>query len=399
MKTIITTVGTSLFENYMNVEVGELLEDKSYVSIAREFKLLRDMRKNASEYDSEGVEEKKIKKHITTLWLDGVTKNSFKEWDLHTGYNEYASAEVFSILKIIDFLKSDVVVQLISTDTVLSHFASLLIRDFFKTNTTYKGFKIDIKFNPKLDIIKDLRVDNELYKDGLSNLVERLYEISNNFIWGQCVEDIVINMTGGYKGIIPHLTMFGQINEIRCFYTFENTDLLQIIPPIPLTIEESAFDKHYSDLLKIEFNELNLSKYSELYESLKGCFYLEENGNYYFNTLGDILWQRYKQKYFVFHCEDKIWNEISSQNNIRRIIASKFWDEGQRVSQTENKGGHLVFDDGKNGNRIFYFLDSGEIYLYKTFENHDNYELFINKEIDKHQIKQQSKLRKIKKYK
>ena len=74
MKTIITTVGTSLFENYMSseVKIAFKLEDEKHEDISGVLQTLKD--RIASAYNPKGIEEIKVKKFIKGLWLEDITK-------------------------------------------------------------------------------------------------------------------------------------------------------------------------------------------------------------------------------------------------------------------------------------------------------------------------------------
>ena len=63
------------------------------------------------------------------------------------------------------------------------------------------------------------------------------------------------------------------------------------------------------------------------------------------------------------------------------------------------KNGHLVFDDGNNQNRIFYFEEDSNIYIYKVFTDHSKYESYLNSssQLDKDKIKKESKSRRVEK--
>ena len=63
------------------------------------------------------------------------------------------------------------------------------------------------------------------------------------------------------------------------------------------------------------------------------------------------------------------------------------------------KNGHLVFDDGNNQNRIFYFEEDSNICIYKVFTDHSKYESYLNSssQLDKDKIKKESKSRRVEK--
>ncbi len=353
MKKIITTVGTSLFTKYndeKNETLNKDIKDESY-----------------SEYSA---------------WEDEIQE--IKEKLFPFAKIDNACAELTSIMKLKEKYE-DIEVYLIATDTI----ESILICEVLVEVLD------NVKFNPKYDVIDKLQVENyKDFKEGLSNLINRLYSISANYY-----DDVILNITGGYKAVIPYLTIFGQVNSIPLYYVFENSDSLISIPKIPLSIDEGLFDKYWKEFEKLTKDEI-VKKSSLNYDFLTNMESLLEIDNEFvaLNPLGTILWRRYREKFFIFYAPNEILEEIEKQSDIKRILETKFWQE-TRESKTERKDGHLVYDDGKNVNRIFYFSDDDIIYVYKTFNSgHDEYEKFINNtKVNKEEIKENSQTKKIEK--
>ena len=353
MKRIITTVGTSLFSNY---------NEKKNESLNREIK-----DEPYSEYDD---------------WQDEI--NEIKEKLIPFAREENSCAELTSINKIKEKY-GDIEVYLIATDTIESVLVCEILVEILE----------NVKFNPQYDVIKKLQVkEYKEFKEGLSNLINRLYGIASNYY-----DNLILNITGGYKVTISYLTIFGQVNSVPLYYIFENSGSLISIPKIPLSIDEKLFDNHWKEFEKLTKEEV-VEKSSLSYQFLTEMESLFEVDDTLvsLNPLGAILWQRYRDKFFVFYAPKEILDEIEKQSDIKRILESKFWQE-TRESKTEKKNGHLVYDDGKNVNRIFYFTDDKSIYIYKTFDSgHDEYEKYINNsKVDKEKIKETSVAQKIEK--
>lgn len=356
MKRVITTVGTSLITNY--------LENNN--DIQSHYNSIQN--KPYSKYNEEKKRVEKIKKSLLNF-----AKNS----------ND-SCAELTSINKLQEKY-GEIVVYLIATDTIESVLVCELLSEILE----------NIKFNPQHDVISDLQIEKyELFKEGLSNLINRLYGIASNYY-----DDLVLNMTGGYKAVIPYLTIFGQVNSIPLYYIFENSNSLISIPKIPISIEEELFDKYWKEfqqLSKDEIIEKNTLSYQFLTE-IESLLEIDDS-LVSLNPLGNILWKRYRDKFFIFYAPQNILEVIEKQSDISRILETKFWQE-TRESKTEQKDGHLVYDDGKNVNRIFYFVEDDAIYIYKTFNsNHDEYEKYINNaQVDKNKIKENAQVKKIEK--
>jgi len=353
MKKIITTVGTSLFTNY-NDEKSERLnkdiENQPY-----------------SEYKE---------------WEDEI--GEIKDKLLDFAKTENSCAELTSITKLQEKYE-EIEVYLIATDTIESVVVCEVLEEVLD----------NIKFNHQHNIIDKLQVENyKDFKDGLLNLINRLYGIASNY-YG----NLILNITGGYKAVIPYLTIFGQVNSVPLYYVFENSDSLISIPKIPLSIDEALFDKYWKEFEQLSKEEV-VKKSSLDYNFLREIESLFEvdDGLVALNPLGTILWRRYREKFFIFYAPKEVLEEIAKQSDIQRILETKFWQE-TRESKTERKNGHLVYDDGNNVNRIFYFSDDEVIYVYKTFDSgHDEYEKYINNSsVNKEEIKENSLTNKIEK--
>jgi len=150
---------------------------------------------------------------------------------------------------------------LLTTDTILSSLAAEIIKDVFSGDNA-----IDIKFDSNLDIIKGLQIVDarKFSNDGLFNLINRIEHIQNGN-YG----NTVFNITGGYKGVIPYLTIMAQIYGCEISYIFEETDELISIRKMPIDFDFSIIEENYiafESLNKTE--EENLPKIKEFKDDL-----------------------------------------------------------------------------------------------------------------------------------
>jgi putative CRISPR-associated protein (TIGR02619 family) len=362
MKKIITTVGTSLFENY----------HKKYRDTA--FEDLYDFFKN-NEISAKELDKQELRKKSL---IDKFNSNYFKN-------NFDASAEIKSLIKLQEELKEDFDIYLLHSDTALGRLAAEIIKDNISLYEEY-GLKIS---RVDIHLIEELKIQNrQKFIQGMQELINNIYKISQNY-WG----NVVINITGGYKATIPYLTILAQVNQCPIYYIFENTDALIQIPNIPIDINWKLFEDYWKSFSLIE--KSNGIKESDLPEKfLKDCrAFLESvdiNNEHYcvLNPLGEILWNKYKEKYFVFYTTDDIYEKINHKE-IQRIFKSKFSNPQIRGSKTQIKNNHYVYDDGNNPYRIFYFEEKDVIYVYEVFANHDDYSKYLNDTLIDQKFKQE----------
>ncbi len=379
MKKIITTVGTSLFTNAIN----------SNVHIDENYNEIKD--RGIDEWDY--YQNNRLKE----LKEDVIKSDFFK--------NQKASAEIQSILKIVEEIKENVTVYLIATATISSRLAAEIIKEFnFLEHQS--NYTIEVSFNPKTDVILGLQVKDrkKFEREGLVNLLNRIFFISEGY-W----ENIRFNITGGYKALIPYMTILSQINQVSSYYIFEDsadTDFsleLMEIPQLPLKLDEAIFEKYFEEFYILD--KSNIVDFASLkYEFIRdanSCLEVVDQKLVSLNSLGIMLFEKYKAEIFLFYTPDEVWEEIQRQKDILRIIRSKFYDKQERVHKNKTEQSHkTMFKDGNNSNRIYYFEMNEKIYIYKTFEDHSLHERFIKIQFDedyKNNIIQNSKLRKIRK--
>lgn len=235
MKCIVTTVGTSLFTNYM--------------LIAPHINSGYNTTKNAlhREWDDQKLRIQSIQANPDfTRWISGHLQQS--------------CAEIASLMKIVETEQDDVEVRLLATDTVLSRLAAEMI----KTQTIphpVGGKTVSLKFDPAKDVIEGFRVDNaEVFEtDGLQNFIRRFVCLT------KLHSVLILNITGGYKGLIPYLTMIGQIYEVPVKYKFEESDSLIRIPQLPINFDwELAVE--YGDQVSGDLKKLDADKKQYLIE-------------------------------------------------------------------------------------------------------------------------------------
>ena len=362
-------VGTSIFENYFkkmqNVKtLYDNIKGKSYTF----------------EYEDYKNQAEKIKNEILKFYKDN--------------YKDDISAEIKSINKIKAYLKQDLQICLLASDTINSYIASKILEELL----IEKGF--DTYFNDKLDVIKDLQVEDRdrFINDGLSNLIQRIENIAIGNIIGNvvnsnyvsdlnsegCYNNVIFNISGGYKATIPYLTMIAQINGSNLYYIFEETEELITIPPMPITINMELFDEFNKEFKMLEKGIDNYNKWKQYNFSFvqKAGSCIQTIDNYaLLSPLGEILWRNYKAKHANFFTTEEVLEKIKN-NEILIDKVIKCINEETRHSKTEKKGvgknKYFVYDDGNNDYRIFYFEKEGDLYIYEIFDDEEKQIKYLN---------------------
>lgn len=358
MKKVITMVGTSIFENCL--ESGIDIKDYYEPLKKRRFKECKN-------------EEERIKR----------LKKKIEDWFDRESNKEDISAEIKSLVKLKQEIKEDFEIHLLHSDTILSYLAGEIIKEKLRDINEFADIKED---SIKLINIDSLQVwDRGEFNKGMSNLISEIYQIAQEY-W----DNIIINITGGYKATIPYLTILAQINRCLIYYIFEDTDALIKIPNIPFSTEWYNLDNliKYEEKLKIlekgidNRDDFEKIKNSEFYKEFSFLIWeddIDDQTIAALNPIGKIIYEKYKQKYFTFYCTKDTSIRIDSDERLKTIIIKQFSNEQTRRNKTEMKNGHSVYDAGDNPFRFFYTERDGNIYIYKAFNNHDEYIRYLEK--------------------
>ena len=228
----------------------------------------------------------------------------------HTKTYPKASAEIQSINAIIfseqwkENTRFDLF--LISTDTLACKLSAKLVQLFFQQYPHKIG-------NIHIQNIDGLQVDNQkqLTENGFQQLVNYFLQTDQN-------TPGIINVTGGYKGIIPILSTIGQLLDMPIAYNYELNSELILINPLPIGFDWTHMELYrfflsdletkticlpdgtksqmkVFDLAKIEGSALHTFFRSEMVE--RG-FMTAADAQYYRKTyLGDLL-NRYIEKVY-----------------------------------------------------------------------------------------------------
>lgn len=269
---IISTVGTSLFTNYMKFRSDN--EELNLKSIKDEFDFLE--KDNADKFkNNKQCEEKanRIKERLVPNAFDSL--------------KEKASAEIASITKFVserNLDKGDVILYFIISDTAHSLLAAQIITEHLKE----QGFSIDNE--KQLKVIRALSVltGEDFEKKGLPNMAKTICDIKNDKELSKEKPQFFINITGGYKGVLPYIYLIAQMYEIPAFYIYENSEDLIYLPQMPLAFDPILAEEYYYWLNNAHFKG---DVEPEIMEELKeyGFIKVGSDGTIERSGMGDVF--------------------------------------------------------------------------------------------------------------
>lgn len=281
MITVFTTVGTSIINNYLE-------ENGSVHYLYKTLEKLNISEKNVyqSDYD-------KFKKLLLS-------------WALEQESNKIC-AEIKSINKIKEKFKDNLSVRFLATDTLLSVLCTEVIKEYFdKMKDNYSGdhfvFREDINIIKNTDVYK-----NKKFNKGIQNLINILLK---DTYYENKYRNTIINFSGGYKSLIPYLTIYASICQIILCYIYEDSDELITIYPLHLKIDMAAMQKLEKFFEQID-KECAIDYPKELYNfesSVCELFNIcteEIEGKYTISTIGDMIWKLYLEYKEIELVEDE----------------------------------------------------------------------------------------------
>jgi len=156
-----------------------------------------------------------------------------------------ASAELNSLFKL--GLEVDDHVVLLSSDNLQGRLCSEIIKECLASRFGLQQLNIVIKR------INGLQVYNEqlLREVGLKNLVKTLLFFLAGDQYRYSYE-IILNPTGGFKGIVPFLTIMGMLYGRKSIYLFEYSSQLIALPPLPFSFDLDIYNRVRDALLYLE---------------------------------------------------------------------------------------------------------------------------------------------------
>ena len=148
--------------------------------------------------------------------------------DAISDFNEI-SAEIKSLLKM--GINPEDKVILISTDTIDGKLSAELIKEFLVSK------RISLDHNIQIKVINGLQArDGKLFSSqGIKELISYLISFEH--------ENVILNITGGYKSVVPYVALIGMLFNKPIHYIYEDSDDLITLSHIPILINEDIIFK------------------------------------------------------------------------------------------------------------------------------------------------------------
>ncbi len=208
----------------------------------------------------------------------------FLKSNIEKGLLNYTSAEIKTILKCGLSEKDSIYLLLTDTDDgkISGETLAMFFENYFNVSGLYKI------------VISGLQVEDvrRFKEEGVPNLFSTLLDIEVKTRG----EERKIVLSGGFKAVVPYLTIAGILYKIPVVYIFERTDDVIELPPFPLNRDYTVFKENREIFLRLskegKIDEdvylRNLSHYAGI------NFILKKDGrDYVFTENGKILYLSY----------------------------------------------------------------------------------------------------------
>lgn len=388
MSVLITMVGSSLITNYRNV-ISENIKAKQYLGdIDSEIKWLEQAEEQWCSLVQSCTDSEKLFGELDDIFQDRQSKslkNKLKKWITQSHYdkvdasfqsktnqlNVLAAAEIASIVAFDKEMDSSTDVVLIAYDTI----TSILIAEVLKDILESEDKLANVYFRREIHRIAGLQItdSNRLYQDGIFNLIGFIMNQMENASERECF----LNITGGYKGIIPTLTTIHQIYNIPMTYLFEETNQMVWLPKLPLQFDWSIMERLMIAGPNGELDSIGEDSANRLYRrgeldisvpSLAALF--EYNGRaVQFTRLGNLLWRAYLDKYYpgcnFFYMNDSVYKDLLARTATLDFLSLPMATLNSEYRKAD--GAHCLYTNTgkKNGfERAYYVESNGRIYVY-----------------------------------
>lgn len=150
------------------------------------------------------------------------------------------SAEIHSLVQIGITNQDRIILLASSTDD--GHCCALAVEKYLKHY--WNGIYV------KTEKIKGIQIsDAELFrKTGVVEFVREIIKEVNSY----GASNTILNLTGGFKALVPYIVLLGMLKGVKCDYIFEQSTTLLELPPLPVEFSRSQFEAYRSLFEKIE---------------------------------------------------------------------------------------------------------------------------------------------------
>lgn len=235
----------------------------------------------------------------------------------------------------------------------------------------------------ELHQIVGLQVDDagRFRHEGIQNLFATLDRLHQRY------GDSVLNVTGGFKSVVPYMTLYGQLHRIPVVYVFEQSNQLITLPPVPVNYDWERLSQA-GDALHWLVQE-GVGREQEFFSKIPGVSYeerewfrslLEQDGNEVtLSAFGLLLVHALEQQEAQVLLSPKARQDHqASSGKVREQfdhlldrVGDPIWRHQHRHAFSSELS---IFKPGNTSKRMGAFLRGERVYVARLWSSHDQYE-------------------------
>jgi len=242
--------------------------------------------------------------------------------------------------------------------------------------------------NVIIERIEGLQVYNSaiLKKVGLKNFITAaLKYLDDKSLSYQY--DVIINPTGGFKGVLPFLTILGMMYGKKTVYIFEFAEELIYLPPLPFTFDLNIFDRvrpaleYIEEKVAVTEHEFlsKIKNYTESERELFLAFVEPFDDKLTISSLSFCFLSAEKRSKKAKVLVDVV-SELDADRTqpglaLKRLISkvsSPLWRNNH--SESWHTSNLIVIKQSRTAERLAGFIKNDTFHVTHAFRTHDEYE-------------------------
>jgi putative CRISPR-associated protein (TIGR02619 family) len=242
---------------------------------------------------------------------------------------------------------------------------------------------------PRIIEIEGLQVTDaaRFRRVGVQRLFQSIQGICDQ-VAGNTGHEVILNATGGFKSVVPYITLYGLLQSLKVVYIFEQSKALLYLPPAPIQYGNERISQAMGALAQLE--KAGTMPRESFFQAIPGLAYhdrwwyealLEEDEGGYvtLSAFGALLaGARASEQAQVFLSPTARRDFEASRGNVREQFAfmlervrDPIWRQGKRHNFT---GTDLtVYKPGNTSERLAAIVQGNRVYACELLQ-HDAYE-------------------------
>ncbi len=131
-------------------------------------------------------------------------------------------------------------------------------------------------------------------------------------------DQIIFNLTGGFKSVNAYLQAFGMVYADRCVFLFEGANQLMEIPRLPLSLDDFECTREHSSFFRR--NALGYALKLEDAVGIADSLILLDDGSATTSVWGDVVWSRHRKRLFGERLLEPLSPKLGLANGVRKTF-------------------------------------------------------------------------------